>query len=115
MNRKDRLRQAGTIVAFSAALLAPFLLYVWGHVQLVTTGYTIESTEEKLKSLDQENRALRLELARLRAPSRIEERAKKLGFEPLSPARLVVVSEPGRAPRTAPPLPLAAPAAERTP
>ena len=99
MSRKDRLRQAATIVAFSAALLAPFLLYVWGHVQLVTAGYTIEATEEKLKHLDQENRALCLERARLQSPARIEERAKKLGFEPLSPGRLVVVSEPGRPPR----------------
>ena len=89
--RTRRTRQAALVVAASAGLLAPFLLYVRAHIEIVTTGYRIESTEERLKKAEQENRVLRLDLARLAAAPRVEEEAKRLGLVPLGPTRVVVL------------------------
>ena len=93
--RRVALTQAAVIVAGSTGLLAPFLLYVWGHVQIVTAGYSVEVTEARLKVLEQENRALRVARARLSALPRIEERARRLGFLPVDPSRVVVVHDAG--------------------
>ena len=101
--RRSRLGQAALIGGVSAALLTPFLIYVWGTVQIVSNGYQIEATETRLLSLEQQNRALRLEKARLESFSRIEERARARGLEPLNPSRIVALADRRLGPRRAAP------------
>ena len=48
------------------------LLYVWQHVQLVRTGYTIKKIEREVAEWQKTNEALRLENERLKNPQRIE-------------------------------------------
>ena len=96
-HRQSRRRQALAVVGASAFILAPFLAYVWSHVQIVTIGYQIEATEARLHALEQENHALRLSRARLESLPAIEARALALGLVPLPPTRLMVVTLPGSA------------------
>jgi len=109
-----RTREMLLIVGGFAALVGPFLLYVWAHVQIVSTGYRIEATEQRLKALEQENRALRLRRARLESLAAVDARARDLGLAPPDPARLVVVRAPGAAPRRLPP-PLPSPSPSPSP
>ena len=105
-----RTRQAAVLVGATTAVLAPFLLYVWSHIQLVTTGYAIEATESQIQALEQENRMLRLERSRLSAAPLVEERARKLGLVPLAPDHIVLVSmSGGRRTPALPPLPRVVP------
>jgi uncharacterized protein HemX len=48
------------------------LLYVWQHVQLVRTGYTIRGMERELEKWQKANEALRLVNERLKNPQRVE-------------------------------------------
>ena len=93
-HRRSRGRQALMVFCASAGVLAPFFLYVWSHVQIVTIGYRIEETEARLRELQQQNRALRLERASLESLPIIEARARLLGLEPLPPTRLLVITRP---------------------
>lgn len=57
------------------------LFYVWAHHQVISLGYTISQASREGQHLLQENKKLRLELAALKSPSQIEEKAlKELGF-----------------------------------
>ena len=62
-------------------LIAVALLHVWIRLQVVHMGYVL-STASKLHSyLEQENRELKLELATLTSPERLQQMAKsRLGM-----------------------------------
>jgi hypothetical protein len=100
--RERRARRAGTALLLLAAVFAPFLAYVWSHLQIVGTGYRIEATETRLGELDQENRRLRLLRSRLMSLRAIEDRARALGLGRVPPGRVLVVAAPG-APAPHPP------------
>jgi len=102
--RISRRRQVMTILLATAALIAPFLVYVWGQVELVRTSYDMEELTDRQHHLEQLNRALRLEKARLLALPRVEREARELGLEPLPLDRLVVVRNPGRPALETPPI-----------
>ena len=73
------------------ALTAPFLFYVGGRFEIVRTSYEMDSLAARRHRLEQENRALRLQRARLMALPRIEQRARELGLEPVPLDRVVVI------------------------
>lgn len=91
--RRSRARQIALILVASGGFLAPFVLWVWGHLEIVKTGYDIESLNERLDELEHENRSLFLERARLQSLPRIEREATKLGLAPLPLDRIVVVRQ----------------------
>ena len=68
------------------------LFYVWSHHQGIALGYaTSQATLEEQKLL-QENKRLRLELAALKSPSRIERLAvKELGLVQPQKEQLIIV------------------------
>ncbi len=66
---------AGTV------LLALALGAVWEKMDIYRTGYAIERFQERKKQVQQEQQTLKLELARLTAPDRIERvAASQLGM-----------------------------------
>lgn len=81
-------------VALVAALvfLCCSLLYVWAHHQIISLGYEISKADQEEQALLQENKRLRLELAALRSPSRIENMAlNELGFVNPQKEQLIIV------------------------
>lgn len=98
-----RLAPGNQGAAFRRAFLLPSFLFislvfiisvffVWSRVELVNLEYDISSMERKLRTLKQEERCLRLEVASLRSPSRIEQVARNdLGMKLPSPEQTVVV------------------------
>ena len=74
-------------------LVVMALLHVWLRLQVVHLGYVL-STRSKLQSqLEQENRELKVELATLTSPGRLEAMARsRLGM--IEPARAQVVVLP---------------------
>ena len=71
---------------FSLLFLALFLvglalLHVWLRLQVVHLGYVLSTTSKLQSQLEQENRELKVELASLTAPDRLEEMAQlRLGL-----------------------------------
>lgn len=68
------------------------LFYVWAHHQVISLGYEISKASQDEQLLLQENKKLRLELAALKSPSRIESLAlKELGFRNPQKEQLIIV------------------------
>lgn len=59
-----------SLVAFMAILS---LFYIWSRVQIVQYGYEINSLNDRRMSLLEENKKIKVEVATLKAPQRIEK------------------------------------------
>lgn len=57
------------LVAFMAILS---LFYIWSRVQIVQYGYEINELKQKQHQLMEQNQRLKLEVATMKSPSRIE-------------------------------------------
>ncbi|MCK5594662.1 cell division protein FtsL [bacterium] len=83
MYRKKSLQKA--VSAFRYFLwIIPFILlgifYVWQHIEIVKSGYSINKLKSERIKLVEENRILQLNAASLRSPQRIESMAKGMGL-----------------------------------
>jgi len=68
------------------------LFYVWAHHQVISLSYEISQQSQKEQDLLRENKRLRLELAGLKSPGRIESLAlKDLGFVNPQKEQLIIV------------------------
>ncbi len=74
------------------ALIGCCLFDVWAHNQVISLGYEISRASQEEQDLLKENKRLRLELAALKSPSRIEKMAlKELGFVNPQKEQLIIV------------------------
>jgi cell division protein FtsL len=70
-----RQRQFVRAVAIGGLLVAVLLFSAWQHFELVQHGYLMERLQQERVAEEEINRHLKLEIATLRAPRRIEEMA----------------------------------------
>lgn len=78
------------LVAFIAILS---IFYIWSRAQIVHTGYEINLLKGKQRGLVEENKRLRLEMATLGSPLRIEQVAReKLGMQSVQSAQVKNIS-----------------------
>jgi len=69
---------------FSIAMVVLFvfvMMYAWQHFSAIEYGYKIEAARTQRDTLAESNRELRLELASLRDPERIDALARRMGLE----------------------------------
>lgn len=80
------------IRVFSVSVAALFLLmmfYAWQHFRAIEYGYRIEAQKSERDRLVELSRALKLEEASLRDPSRIDALARQMGLESPQPGQVV--------------------------
>ncbi len=70
--------------------------YVWQKGQISELGQQIVKRERTLAQLQEQNKKLRDQLALLRSPAMLEQRARELnlGLGPPRPAQIVTLAEP---------------------
>lgn len=89
--RKREMRMFSVSLCMLFALV---MLYAWQHFSAIEYGYKIEALQGKRDNLVEANRLLRLDVAQLRDPERIDAIAKQMGLQ--SPeAGQVLRLEPG--------------------
>lgn len=86
-NNQDRL----LAVLLSCALVGVALLLVWQRLRVVQLGYVLSTTTKLERRLEQENRELKLELATLTSPERLEAMARRLGLREPKKGQVVVL------------------------
>lgn len=108
VQQKHEFRQTLGVVALVVAML---LFWAWPHLQVVSIASKIEALRLDIQAAEARNRHLRLELATVTAPQRVDERARRQRFvtpteqntiilqrvEPSRPAGAVVADARGRA------------------
>ena len=94
----DRTDRAGRwrrffLVGFSAlALIGVVLVHVWLRLQVVQMGYALSTISKLQGRLEQENRELRVELATLTSPERLEALARsRLGLVTPDKGQVIVL------------------------
>ncbi len=99
---KNRKNQAAAI-RFGPALKALFLClliagsavgYVWQKSQIYQLGKQIHQSELRLTQLSRDNKNLENQLADLRSPVMLDQRAHSLGLAPAQPMQVVRLPEP---------------------
>jgi cell division protein FtsL len=66
-----------TVALLAAVLIGVTLVHVWLRLQVVHVGYVLSTTSKLQSRLEQENRELKVELATLLSPERLEALARK--------------------------------------
>jgi cell division protein FtsL len=80
MDRAGRKRRRRYVIVFALSalsLVGVVLLHVWLRLQVVHMGYVLSTTSKLQNQLEQENRELKVELATLTSPDRLEAMARK--------------------------------------
>ena len=74
------------------ALIAAVLVHVWLRLRVVRMGYVLSTTSKLQTRLEQENRELKVELATLTSPDRLEALARqRLGLSAPAKGQVIVL------------------------
>jgi cell division protein FtsL len=83
IGRKQRRRHNLGVALLALVLVGVALGHVWLRLQVVQMGYVLSTTSKLQSQLEQEQRELKVELATLMSPDRLEAMARKrLGLVP---------------------------------
>jgi len=72
-----RLREMARLIGLGSLLTAAALFYAWQHFEHLQLRYRVESLKSERSQASELNQQLKLEVAGLRAPSRIDEIARR--------------------------------------
>ena len=90
-----RIRECARLVALGVLLAAFVFLYAWQHFQSIQMSYQLESLKEDQAQAAELNQQLRLEVASLRSPGRIDTIARRdLGLTAPVPGQVAPVQGP---------------------
>ena len=91
-NRAQRRRGFVAIGILALGLIALVWLHVWLRLQVVHMGYVLSTTSKLQDRLEQENRELKIELATLTSPDRLESLARRrLGLRQPEKGQVIVL------------------------
>lgn len=96
----------GLVVLYLLAV--PLLGRVWLEAEAAAAGYRLRALHQDVAHLEQERQRLRIQLAALTSPQRLERMATQLGLRPPTPHELAAIPVPAslaRGPTPAPQLP----------
>lgn len=80
------------LLGYIALLCALALFFVWSRLQVMNLGYEIASLGNEMAQMQREGQSLRIEVASLENPSRIERLARqKLGLQRPGAAQVKLV------------------------
>ena len=87
-----RRRRFLLLASLTLCLIGAVLLHVWLRLQVVHMGYVLSTTSKLQSRLEQENRELKLELATMTSPDRLETLARRrLGLVPPEKGQVIVL------------------------
>jgi cell division protein FtsL len=91
-NREVNRNLIFVVLVVALIFIGCCLFYVWSHHQIISLGYETSEAAREEQTLLQENKRLRLELASLKAPGRIERMAQhELGLVAPQKEQLIIV------------------------
>jgi len=93
-----RLRECCRLLALGGVLAGAFLFYAWQHFQCIQLRYQLEELKSERVQSAELNQQLKLEVAGLRSPMRIDAIARRqLGLSVPVPGQIAPVEGPSEA------------------
>jgi cell division protein FtsL len=93
-----RRKQLQIVVLIALGLVLVSLIagvYLNISARATAVGTDIQAMQSSIKEINRENEDLQSQLARILSSSRMEARARSIGFEPVSPDQIVYLKIPG--------------------
>lgn len=80
------------LMVLAIGLIGLVWLHVWLRLQVVRVGYVLSTTSKLQSRLEQENRELKIELASMTSPDRLESLARRrLGLKQPEKGQVIVL------------------------
>lgn len=90
--RTGRRQLVLSTLVLTIGLIGLVLVHVWLRLQVVHMGYVLATTSKLQNRLEQENRELKIELATLTSPERLESLARqRLGLRAPEKGQVIVL------------------------
>jgi cell division protein FtsL len=92
VSRGQRRRHTLGFTLLALCLMGVAWLHVWLRLQVVQMGYVLSTTNKLENQLEQGNRELKVELATLTSPDRLEAMARRrLGLMPPEKGQVIIL------------------------
>lgn len=92
VSQKQWWRHNLGVALLALALVGVALAHVWLRLQVVQMGYVLSTTSKLQNQLEQEQRELKVELATLMSPDRLEAMARRrLGLAPPEKGQVIIL------------------------
>ena len=109
---RRRFRELLAVLSLGIPIGLFLLLFTWQNLEVIRLGRKATELQQQRKQIEDENKALQLQLDRLTSLDAVEQKATALGFAPTDPRAIVQVvtpsgsEAPGGAGGATPPRPL---------
>ena len=91
---RQRLRDLVTVVLVGLPIGLFLALFTYQNLEVIRLGHEATRLQKRRAEIENENKALQLELDRLTSLQQVEQKATKLGFERTDPRAVVRVQKP---------------------
>lgn len=88
-----RIREMRIFTAAVTVLFSLIMFYGLQHFSAIEIGYNVESKKQRIETLREQNRQLRLAEAQFSQPRRIDAMARQMGLVELQPNQVVRVTD----------------------
>lgn len=91
---RQRLRDLVTVVLAGLPIGLFLALFTYQNLEVIRLGHEATRLQKRRTEIENENKALQLELDRLTSLQQVEEKATNLGFERTEPRAVIQVQKP---------------------
>lgn len=88
---RQRFRELFAVLALGIPIGLFLLLFAWQNLQVIRLAHQASTLQSERKQIQDENRALQVELDRLTSLGSVEQKATALGFQHTDPRAIVIV------------------------
>ena len=88
---RRRFRDLFSVVVLGFCVGTFLAFFTWQNLSVIRLGHEATRLQQQKKDLENQNKALRLQIDRLTALNSVEQRATALGFERTDPRAMVMV------------------------
>lgn len=91
---RRRFRELLAVLSLGIPIGLFLLLFTWQNLEVIRLGRKATELQQQRKQIEDENKALQLQLDRLTSLDAVEQKATALGFAPTDPRAIVQVVTP---------------------
>ena len=88
---RQRFRELFAVLTLGVPIGLFLLLFTWQNLEVIRLGHEVTNLQNQKKQIQNENKALQLQLDHLTSLRSVEQKATALGFERTDPRTVVMV------------------------
>ena len=90
---RQRFRELFAVLTLGIPIGLFLLLFTWQNLEVIRLGHEVTSLQNQKKQIQNDNKALQLDLDHLTSLRSVEQKANALGFERTDPRTVVMVEK----------------------